>query len=157
MYSFANSTNYRPLTWHYRHGPRKPFGEHEGTGTGEARLPYIIVAYSTILCIIQPMKIIFTIFFALQVLLNSSVASAHLATDVHDSHEAVHVHAGSNHSDGSSAEESDHEDGAHFHLCAFALSDSFEVSPISLNSPATPFHWQRAKGGTSPPVPPPNA
>ena len=43
---------------------------------------------------------LFAIFFALQVLINSTLAYAHMATNSHDLQEAVHVHAGTDHAEG---------------------------------------------------------
>jgi hypothetical protein len=102
-------------------------------------------------------KPIFVIFFALQLLINSSLAFAHMAADAHELHEAVHVHTGVDHTDDASGSDSDHEDGAHFHLCAAALDTAFAMAPLSLDSPVTPFARLRVNISTSPPVPPPNA
>jgi hypothetical protein len=97
----------------------------------------------------------FTFFFALQVLINSSLAFAHMAVDAQDPHEAVHVHTDVDHTD--TAADTDHEDGAHFHFCAAALNTAFTNAPLALNSAATPFSSLRVTNSTSPPVPPPTA
>jgi hypothetical protein len=102
-------------------------------------------------------KPFYAIFFVLQVLINSSLAFAHMAADAHDPHEAVHVHTAVDHSDNTSGGDPDHEDGAHFHLCAAALDTAYVITPLALNSAATPFAGLRVNISTSPPVPPPNA
>jgi hypothetical protein len=103
------------------------------------------------------MKFIFVIFFALQVLLSSTLAFAHMGVEIHDPHEAVHVHAGTDHDQNSSTIEPDHDDGPHFHLCAFTLNSLCEVLLFSPDSPATPYILQSTSRGASPPVPPPTA
>ncbi|MEH6570479.1 MAG: hypothetical protein V7709_15460 [Halioglobus sp.] len=103
------------------------------------------------------MKPFFSLFFALMMLINSTVAFAHMAIDIHDSHEAVHVHTGVDHADDSVNSDPDHDGGAHFHLCAVALGSAFATTPLATGSTVTPFAHLRVNISTSPPVPPPNA
>lgn len=90
-------------------------------------------------------------------LINSTVAFAHMAVDTYDPHEAVHVHTGVDHADDSSSGDPDHDGGAHFHLCAVALGSAFATTPLATGSAITPFERLRVNVSTSPPVPPPTA
>lgn len=90
-------------------------------------------------------------------LINSTVAFAHMAIDTHDPHEAVHSHTGVDHTDDKANSDPDHDDGAHFHLCAVALDSAFAIAPLATGSAVTPFAVLRVNISTSPPVPPPNA
>jgi hypothetical protein len=102
-------------------------------------------------------KPFFTLIVVLQVLINSSLAFAHMAADAHDPHEAVHAHTAVDHSDDTAGSDPDHEEGAHFHFCAAALDTAYAIAPLALNCAATPFAGLRVNISTSPPIPPPNA
>lgn len=110
------------------------------------------------------MKSLLIILLALQVFFNNTLEFAHMAVDPHDPHEQVHVHAGAQSTAdlaienlGTIVADSDHDDGAHFHLCAIALNRVVDLSSFALTQPSLAFDRQFANNLTAPPVPPPNA